>query len=156
MELSLQIIHTLSEYGILYKRYFHGPILTYEDAEREKAIHHWSWVESKNVFLTDKNGSYFLFVTVQWEKVDFQRMKELTGKKLSIASREDVTLYSWCVPWCVAPLLFDESIKTIVDSKIFQHEKYLFSPGVSTETLEIDPKWLRKVFESQKNIIFME
>jgi Ala-tRNA(Pro) deacylase len=54
MALYNKIISLLEEYTIEYTEYNHAPILNYEDAEREKANHHWQGIESKNVFMNDE------------------------------------------------------------------------------------------------------
>ncbi len=155
MELYNQILHVLEVHGISYKKYSHDPILNYGDAEKEKWRHNWSWVESKNVFMTDKKWWYYLFVTIQWVRVDFEKLKSLTWNKLSLASEDDVKKYSHCTPWCVSPLLLNLAITTFVDTDIFKYDSYLFSPWIPTETIELNPKDLRIIFESQKNTHFL-
>ena len=140
------IISTLKSHDINYKLYEHWEILTYEDAEKEKQIHNWEWIESKNVFMKNKAGEYFLFITVQWEKVDFKKMKEITWSKLSLASDEDVRNVIHCVPWCVSPFWFDTWVTCFVDKNIFQHDNYLFSPWLTTKTIQLNPKSLEKIF----------
>lgn len=155
MNIYKNILNTLERHNIKYKKYIHDPILSYEDAEKEKQIHKWSWVESKNVFMTNKKWKYFLFVTVEWEKVDFKKLKELTWEKLSIASHEEVKNIIHCVPWCVAPFWFRDDILTVVDNKIYDFENYLFSPWITTETIELNPKDLKIVFEELENKVFV-
>jgi len=41
MKLYKKIIETLKQYNINYKEFDHDPILTYEDAEKEKNNHNW-------------------------------------------------------------------------------------------------------------------
>ena len=155
MALYNKIISLLEEYTIEYTEYNHAPILNYEDAEREKANHHWHGIESKNVFMNDEKWGYYLFVTIQGKKVDFKHMKELTWEKLSLASTDDVRGIIQCIPWCVAPFGFDHSIITIVDKEVFSYEKYLFSPGIATQTIELCLHDLEKIFREQPNTLFI-
>lgn len=155
MNLYNTIISGLKSNNIQYIEYDHDPILSYEDAEREKQKFNWEWVESKNVFMTNKKWKYFVFVTVQWEKVDFNKMKKITWEKLSIASWDEVKDIIHCVPWCVAPFWFSDDIMTIIDNKIFTFDNYLFSPWVTTITIQLNPKDLKVVFEGLKNKIFI-
>ncbi|MDA9129126.1 DNA-binding protein [Candidatus Gracilibacteria bacterium] len=140
------IVTMLDTYNIDYKLFEHGEIISYEDAERERLNHKWEGVESKNVFMTNKKGDYFLYVTTQGTKVDFKQMKEITGEKLSLASNQDVENIIHCVPGCVSPFGFDVEITTIVDRSVFSFENYLFSPGVTTKTIQLSPKDLEQVF----------
>jgi len=155
MKLYNKIIEILKNENIEYKEFSHEPILSYEDAEKEKNNHNWEWVESKNVFMNDKKWNYYIFITIQWEKVDFKKMKEITWEKLRIASNEDVENVINCVPWCVAPFWFDSSIKTIVSSDVFNNNSYLFSPWITTKTIQLNPKDLKNIFENLENVIFI-
>ncbi len=155
MNVQENIIALLKSHNISYKLYTHGPILNYEDAEKEQSIYKWEWIESKSVFMTNKKGKYYLFVTVQWKNVDFKKMKELIWVKLSIATKEEVEEVALCTPWCVAPFWLDDTIQMIVDEEIFKHKSYLFSPGISTDTLQLDPKDLRGIFALHKDTLFI-
>jgi len=145
----------LDNWKINYEEYDHDPIISYEDAEKWKRILWWEWVESKNVFLTDKKWEYCVFVTVQWQNVNFKKLKSLTGKKWSIASHDEVRDVIYCVPGCVVPFGFDDEILTIVDSGIFGYDQYLFSPGVVNKTIQLDPKELERVFLDLGNKIVL-
>ena len=46
------IIELLQKHQIPYDEYDHDPIVSYEDAEREKERFSWVGIESKNVFLS--------------------------------------------------------------------------------------------------------
>lgn len=145
------IIELLQKYQVPYREYDHDPILSYEDAEREKERFSWTGIESKNVFLSGSDGKYYLYVTVQGQKLDFKKLKELLGVKLSIASEEEVRNIIHCVPGCVAPFGFDESIIVMIDTSLFQHSDYLFSPGVTTKTVHANIQDLKKIFENLPN-----
>lgn len=141
------IIGLLKKHSVAYKEYDHPPILNYDDAEREKAKFGWQGIESKNVFMKGDDGKYYIYVTTQGQKVDFKKLKELFGVKLSIASSDDVVNVVQCVPGCVSPFGFSSEIVTLVDEKIFQHGEYLFSPGVTTKTVWLNLSDLKPVFE---------
>lgn len=143
-------MRTLNDLHIAYKEFNHAPILNYEDAEREQKKFGWSGVESKNVFIKSTSGKFFIIATVMGEKVDFAKIKELIGEKCSIASAEEVIDIAKCVPGCVAPFGFSENIKIYVDPKVFTFHEYLFSPGVTTKTIQINIDDLKKVFENER------
>lgn len=145
------IIKYLKDNQIGYDEYDHDPILNYEDAEREKKRFNWVGIESKNVFLAGDDGRYYLYVTVQGQKVDFKKLKELLGVKLRIASEEDVINVIQCSPGCVAPFGFDPSITILIDISIYQQTDYLFSPGVTTKTIHANFQELKKIFNDLPN-----
>lgn len=146
-----RVISLLKEHGVAYREYDHEPILSYEDAEREKARHAWEGTESKNVFLKGADGRYYLFATVQGQRVDFGGLKTLLGTKLSLATGEEVSAHSGCVPGCVAPFGFGPEITIICDAVLFQQAGYLFSPGVTTKTIMLNAPDLRPVFAALPN-----
>jgi Ala-tRNA(Pro) deacylase len=145
------IIHLLKEHEVAYREYDHAPILSYEDAEREKARHDWEGTESKNVFLRGADGHYYVFATVQGQRVDFSGLKALLGTKLSLASGDEVKEVSGCVPGCVAPFGFASDITIVVDPGLFKQDAYLFSPGVTTKTVCLEPAELTRVFSALPN-----
>ncbi|MDD5769407.1 MAG: YbaK/EbsC family protein [Candidatus Gracilibacteria bacterium] len=149
------IMDILKNNNVIFKEYSHGPILNYEDALREQQIHNWDGVESKNVFMTNKNGKYYIFVTFQGQKVDFKLLKDILGEKLSMCNEEEVRDIINCVPGCIAPFGFSYDILTIIDKRVFGLGKYLFSPGVVDKTIGMNSMDLQKIFNNTKNIIFI-
>lgn len=133
-----RIINLLTTHNISYKEYDHDPIVSYEDAEREKNRLGWNGVESKNVFMRSADSAYYVMVTTAGKRVDFAGLKELLGTKLSIASEEDVRAVAECVPGCVVPFGFADHITILLDKSIFTHTDYLFSPGVTTKTVQLN------------------
>lgn len=146
-----KIIELLNQQQVLFKEFDHDPILNYEDAEKEKQKFGWQGVESKNVFMKGNDGKYYLFVTVQGQKVDFKKLKEMLGVKLYIASEDDVKNIIKCVPGCVAPFGFAEDIIVLIDPGIFQYTDYLFSPGVTTKTIQANVQDLKPIFFGLQN-----
>ena len=154
MSLYQNIINLLQKNNIQYQEFDHDPILSYEDAERERKKFNWQGVESKNVFMKGKDGNYYVFLTIAGQKVDFEKLKELIGTRCSIASHEDVENIIKCVPGCVIPFGFAENITIIIDPQIFDHNQYLFSPGQTDKTIQINPNDLKIIFEKLSNKIF--
>ncbi len=145
------IIGLLKQHFVPYTEFDHDPILNYEDAEKQKQAFQWTGIESKNVFMKGSDGKYYVFVTFQGQRVDFKKLKELLGVKLSIASEEDVRTVIHCVPGCVAPFGFSDQITILLDPALFTHTDYLFSPGVTTKTIQTNAQELKKIFDSIPN-----
>lgn len=145
------IKNLLDQNHILYREFDHEPILSYEDAEREKARLGWTGIESKNVFMKGNDEQYYIYVTTQGEKVDFKKLKELLGVKLSIATGEEVKTVAQCVPGCVSPFGFSKDIVILIDPKVFTHTDYLFSPGVTTKTIQTKIQDLKAIFSLLPN-----
>ena len=145
------IMQLLHDYNIDYKEFNHDSILCYEDAEREKNKYGWEGVESKNVFLRGTNGKYYIFVTVQGKRVNFTQLKNLLKTKLSLASEEEVKNILSCVPGCVAPFGFSDEIYTVIDPSIYEYTNYLFSPGVTTKTIQLNVQDIKPIFDKLTN-----
>lgn len=146
-----QIIALLQNHHIAYREFDHDPILNYADAEKMAKQFGWHGVESKNVFLKGDDEKFYLYVTIQGSKVDFKKVKQLTGAKCSIASADDVISVIHCVPGCVAPFGFDQGITILLEPSIFNHTDYLFSPGVTTKTIQLNVQDLKPLFENLPN-----
>lgn len=146
-----KIIGLLNLYQVPYKEYYHDPILSYADAERQRHTQGWHGIESKNVFLKDKKGNFYVYVTTADKKVDFETIKQITGEKCSLATHEEVKNVINCVPGCVTPFGFPEHVQIIVDKDIYQNDDYLFSPGVTTKTIQANIKDLKTIFENLPN-----
>lgn len=144
----------LESFGIVFKEYNHGPILNYEEAEREQRIHGWQGVESKNVLLKGKSGRYYIVATVMGTRLDMKMIRELLGEKCSIAPSEDVAQVTGCVPGSIAPFGFSEKLSIFVDEGVFQYERYLFSPADPCTTIELTTQDLRKVFDNLGVVYF--
>ncbi len=149
------IIALLNEHNIPYQEYDHDPILNYDDAERERVKFDWKGVESKNVFLKGADGAHYLYVTTQGQRVDFAQLKEILKAKVSLASEEDVRNIALCVPGCVAPFGFSETITIILDPSIEECTDYLFSPGVTTKTIQANMQDLKALYSYVPNPVIM-
>lgn len=150
------IISILRKNKITYKEYNHWPILNYDDALKEKSIHNWNWFESKNVFMTNKKWKYYIFATWEGQKVDFKLLKEILWEKLSLCNDDEVRTIIDCVPWCIAPFWFSDDINILVDKNIFNLTwNYLFSPWITTKTIELNILDLKRIFNNIKHTNFI-
>lgn len=84
-------IKLLKDLDIGFKECDHEPVLSYEAAAKVRNQFGLTGVESKNLFLKTKDGRYCLIITIEGKTADFDRMKELLGSKVSVASQEELT-----------------------------------------------------------------
>lgn len=146
----------MDEHNISYTEYEHDPIRTYEDALRIGEALWRAGVESKSVFLKAKDGTFLIYVTQMWTNVDVKMLKELTGKRYSIAKGDDMSSVIDCVPWCVAPFGYElEWLVTVVDESIFAIDGYLMSPWDPSVTLQCEPSLLKPIFEAIPGVMFV-
>lgn len=81
-------------------------------------------------------------------------MKNLVGKKVSICSGEEMQTVVHCVPGCVAPFGYEDDISLIIDQRVFQEEKLIFSPGIPKMTLIIKGSDFKTILEHVENRIY--
>lgn len=151
------ILGRLKDLAIDCKICEHEPVLDYETAALVDERFHLTGVESKSLFIKTKSGRYYIYITVQGERLDSKAMKALLGEKVGVASGEELTEVTGCQPGCAAPFGYAKEIGIIVNPIIFEHEKFIFSPGVPEMTVEANTEDLKKILDSCDNeIIWME
>lgn len=146
-EKSEKVIKILEDNDIKFESYEHEPIFSYEVAEIVSKKLGFTGTESKSLFLKGKSGKYYVYFTIQGEKVDFKNVKNLVGEKISICSSEEMTEVIGCYPGCVSPFGHSEDITLIIDLKVFEQEKIIFSPGVPNKTVIVYSKDLKNILD---------
>lgn len=152
-ELYKKNIQILNNLGVNFKEYDHEPVLNYETAEKIRGEFQLTGKESKNLFLKSKDGEYFLLITIEGKKADFGQLKELLGKKVSLASPEELKEQTGCVPGCATPFGNNAEVTIIFDQDVLKHDKWIYSPGYPNKSIEIETKDIPKILESLPNKI---
>ena len=145
------VYQLLNECNISYEKYTHEPIFSYETAEKVGKELGFTGTESKSLFLKGKSGKYYIYLTVQGEKADFKVLKKLLSEKVSVCSAEEMTETIGCYPGCISPFGHDKEIDLIVDPKVFEQEKLIFSPNVPEETVIFEAWDLKKMLDKIEN-----
>lgn len=144
-------IKLLRDLNIEYKECSSEPVLSYETAEKVRNEFGLTGAESKNLFLKAKNGKYYMFVSLQGKRADFDKLKQIIGAKISVASQDELTAQTGCEPYCAIPFGYPKDIGIIIDSEIYNSEKFIYSPGPPDKTIEIATKDIGKIFDSLAN-----
>ncbi len=129
----------------------HEPVLDYALAAEIRRRFGLTGVESKSLFLRLKSGGYCMYVTIEGKRADFDRLKEVLGCKVSVASQEELQEQTGCRPFCAVPFGHSDGITLVVGRGIFQHDKFLYSPGPPEKTIEIGTSDVRRILEAVKN-----
>lgn len=148
------IKNILKENNINFEEYYHEPILSFKTAKEVRDRLQYTGVESKSLFIKDKSGNYYIFVTTEEKKLDSKVVKNIIGKKVSLCSGEELMQITHCVPGCVSPFGYKENISLIVDEDIFNHDKIIFSPGVPEKTFIITSNEFREVLNNLNNTVY--
>lgn len=147
------IINLLNTDHVSFQEFNHAHIITYEDAKHQAEIHSFHGTESKNVFIKDQNGKFYVYLTIAGQKVDFAKLKNQLSLKCQIASAAEVESVIQCLPGCVVPFGFAQNITIIIDPVINNITDYLFSPGLTTKTIQTNFQDLKTIFPHLPNKI---
>ncbi len=149
-----KIKNILKENNIKYEEYDHEPILSFKTAKEVRDRLQYNGVESKSLFIKDKSGNYYIFVTTEGKKLDSKAIKNIVGERVSICSGEELTQITQCVPGCVSPFGYEENISLVIDQDIFNHDKIIFSPGVPEKTFIITSNEFKEVLNNINNTTY--
>lgn len=152
-ELADRVRDLLRGAGVKYQEVEHEPVYDYETAAQVRERFNLTGTESKNLFLHGRDGRWFMYVTLQGKRFDSKACKRLLGTHVSVASDEELTAHTGCEPGCAVPFGHDPSIGLIVDESIFGTERFIFSPGPPTRTIEIATLDLERVLAAVSNPI---
>jgi len=134
-----------------YQEFQHMPVLDYEAAAVVREQFGLTGKETKNLFLRTKSGAYCMLVTLQGERADFARIKEVLGEKASIASDSELTEETGCQPMCAVPFGLPDHVVLLIDRAILRHPKIIFSPGPPERTVEMNQEAVAAVLENVPN-----
>ncbi|EQF45003.1 DNA-binding protein, partial [Clostridioides difficile] len=148
------IKNILKENHITFEEYDHEPILSFEKAKEIREKLQYTGVESKSLFIKDRSGNYYIFVTTEGKKLDPKTIKNVLGGKVSICSKEELTQKTQCLPGCVSPFGYEKNISLVIDQDIFNHDKIIFSPGIPEKTFIITASGFKKVINNINNTTY--
>jgi Ala-tRNA(Pro) deacylase len=134
---------SLSECGVVFKRYDHPPVATCEEASLH--LHGIDGVGSKNLFLRNKRGDRHFLVTVREEiRVDLRKLSEILGEgRLSFASPERLEKCLGVKPGAVTILaLVNDStghVAAFIDRGLVDSALIQCHPMENTSTVVMSP-----------------
>lgn len=133
--------------GIPFELYEHRSIYTNEDALVIKAEQQFSGTETKSLFLKDKKGNNYIFLTFTTKRSDFKALSQLVGAKLSVVSPEKMEEKTGQKPGAVSPFGYEEKVPVIIDQELLAHEKLVFAPGRPDRTMVVKVADLDRIIE---------
>jgi len=145
-----KVYQVLDELGIKYEVHQHPPVYTVEEAEK-----YWADIEGshcKNLFLRNQKGKrHFLVILTQSKQVDFNKLSDQLGEKLSFASDKRLKKYLGLESGAVSAygLINDvnNEVEVFLDKDLKNSEKINFHPNVNTATITVDYKDFEKFLE---------
>lgn len=145
------LISLLDKANVEYKLFSHREALTYEDLAAVQKETGFFGTEGKCMVLK-ADDKFIVYVTLQGQRVNFNNVKERLGvKKIRLALKEELKEYFGAEPGCAYPFGFDENVDIYVDPKIYDQEWFLFSPVLSSKTVQAKGGHLKRVFDNLTN-----
>lgn len=138
----LDIAHRLVE---------HEAVLDYPSAHAVRQRFALRGVESKSLFLRVASQRHAMLVSVEGARADWARLKALLGSRPRIASDEELTALTGCVPMCACPFGHDAGITLLIDRAVLACDFLLYSPGPPELTLEVPGSELPRLLAALPN-----
>lgn len=138
MSAETAMIAALDAMGIGWTLHEHEAVFTVEESER---LHHAiAGSHTKNLFLKDGGGQFWLVTAPHDARVDLKALPAVIGsKKLSFGKAEDMERLLGVTPGSVTPLAAfnnrDSSIKVVIDTRLAGSECVNVHPLRNTGTL---------------------
>ncbi|MBM3233134.1 prolyl-tRNA synthetase associated domain-containing protein [Candidatus Pacearchaeota archaeon] len=135
----------LDEQGIKYETYEHPAVFTV--SESDKVTKHIPGNRSKNLFLKDEKGRFYLVSLPGEKRLDMKYLKRRLGvKELYFGSSEDLKRELNLTPGSVSifGMIYARNTSLLIDREIWEAEFSGFHPNINTSTLVISRESLRK------------
>ncbi len=152
------IIEILKENNIFFDEIEHEESQNCDDSKRFRDEAGLEWIWSKNIVFHAK-WEYYLVTTIWDKEIKARKFKKEFGTKdIRFAYQEEITSLIWATIWSIPPFWFqNQTIKIFVDKEIFNHNYFMFNPGIGTKTIRIKTSDLKEVYKKLKNeIIFFD
>ena len=132
----------LESKGIWHEVKEHEPVFTSEQAAQVRGVPLRMGVKA----MVLKSGEGFILVLIRADKrVDLKLVEELEGKRVRLATAEEVLRVTGCEIGSVPPFGFLKPFKTYLDKEVLQEERVTFNAGLHTASVVMEGKDLLKV-----------
>lgn len=153
VEISMDIYEVFEKRNISYEEIEHEPVFTIEQAMHIKRK--LPGTGCKNLFLTDKKGTYILVVLEDKKRAELKEIAKIAGtSRLSFASQEELKEILSLEAGGVTPLgiIHDVEHKVVLMiDRDLQRKRLLVHPNVNTRTVSISCQDLIRLIEFETN-----
>ncbi len=149
----MDLYKILKELNIKYDEIQHEEIYTIEEALKIECS--LDGIGSKNLFLKDKKGHYYVYVLHESKRADLKKLAEyLNVSKLSFCNDDELYNILGLTKGGVTPLGIindKDNLVVVIFDKELVNKKILCHPNVVTKTMTLDYKDLIKIIENEKH-----
>lgn len=135
------LLTKLKELQIDYVLYTHHPVFTVAEAQDQRC--QMEGGHSKNLFLKDKKGHFFVVITDEAASIDLKTLHQRIGAQGRVSfGKPDLLMALWGVaPGSVTPFGaitdVEGRVTVVLDSYLLRHELLNFHPLINTATVTI-------------------
>ncbi len=154
----LTLLSFFKEHNLWYKYFEHQPIFTVEEGEALKQS--LPGKQTKNLFLTDKRGQYFLVCIESSKRLPINQFRKLLGTKdMTFWTPEEMYQLLKLTPWSVSIFGLIHKPKQLVlyiDQDLWNAEQVGRHPNRNDATIVIDHETLvefLKILDRQVNVL---
>lgn len=146
------LLDRLAELGIRAETVEHEPVFTVAESRPVKA--RIPGAHSKNLFVKDKKGRFFLITAKDETAIDLKRTHEAIGAsgRLSFGTADQLRTMLGVEPGSVTPFAVandrDGKVTMILDANLMDHERVNFHPLVNSMTTGVSRDDLVKFLRS--------
>jgi Ala-tRNA(Pro) deacylase len=95
-----------------------------------------------------------MFISVEGKRFDSKRLRTLLGGKSKVCSDQELNDVTGCVPKCACPFGHPAEVTLIIDNEVFEHDRFIYSPGPPEKTIEIKTEDIQEILSCSLNKIF--
>ena len=143
----------LAKNNIPYKLHEHPAVFTVEQSSKVEEIKKIPGVRTKNLFLKDEKGKFYLVVMVGEKRLNVRNMeKNLKVKHLQFGSAQDLKKEMNLTPGSVSifGMIYAKGTRLLIDRYVWQAEIIGSHPNINTATLELTHSALEKFLAAIK------
>ena len=150
-----QLTAFLREHEIPFAAAQHPPFFTCSEADAYELP--LTGLQTKNLFLRDEHGRYYLALTACEKRLDFKRLSRSLGvDKVRFGSEEELRDLLGLTPGAVTVLALGNDpsgrVGLLVDAQYWPSAAYLCHPLVNTATLSLEHAALLRFLEVTEHV----
>lgn len=144
-----KITKILKDENIPFKEIEHEATTSCDHSKALRSAQGLDGIGSKCVLMkASKSGRTFLVVTTAETEIHKRMLKPVMGEKeFRFADHETLKELMEVEPGCAYPFSHNPQILTLVDESIFEHEYFIFNPGLHTKSIQVKTADLKKIYD---------
>jgi Ala-tRNA(Pro) deacylase len=146
----IELLHFLGEHDVTFDYFEHIPVFTVEESEQIK--HNIPWTHTKNLFLSDKKGWFYLVSIAAHKRFPINAFRKAVGmKECSFASAEQLYQKLHLIPGSVSLfwLIYDRppTVHVYLDEDLSTATQVGRHPNRNDATIVLDKNMIKRFLQ---------